>query len=158
MVLWRCLSHPHSLCEGHSQSPQGVWAKARLVPKDGGVTTPLWAVYCHPIVLEQCFPPVSSEIPVLQKSLLALVLSLSTSEKVWLCIHCLSHRVGYYLFFLLWAEEAYLPWCLLTHHMLLSGGSPWAKACHHLSHTGDTNWAQCSTYSLGSAWQQGTQP
>lgn len=41
MVLWRCLSHPHSLCEGHSQSAQDVWAKARLVPKDAGVTPSL---------------------------------------------------------------------------------------------------------------------
>lgn len=120
---------------------------------------PLWAMYCHPIVLEQRFPPVSSEVPVLQKWLLAFVLSLGTSEKVWLCIHCLpltqwKIHLEHYLLFLFWAEEGHL----LTCHMLQAGSSHWAETCLHLSHPGDTNWEQCSTYSLGSTWQQGTQP
>lgn len=57
MVLWAHLSHRHSLCEGHSQSAQDAWAKARLVPKEGGATTSLGHVvpsHCSGAVFSTC--------------------------------------------------------------------------------------------------------
>lgn len=91
--------HPHS--DTHSQLRMfgQDWCPRMEVPPH------LWAMYCHPIVLEESFPPVLSEVPVLWKCLLALVLSLGTSEKVWLCIHCLlltqwKMHLGHYLLFL----------------------------------------------------------
>lgn len=99
MVLWRCLSHSHSLCEGHSQSAQDVWA--RLVPKDGGATTSLGHVLpsdCSGAVVSTCLirGPCVAEVPIGSCSFtgylwegLALH-SLSASHTEWGAICCFS--------------------------------------------------------------------
>lgn len=60
-----------------------------MVPKDRDATTSLGRVLLHHSSGAKWFPLVPSEVPVLQKHLLALVLSPGTSEK-GLALHSLS--------------------------------------------------------------------
>ena len=60
-----------------------------MVPKDGDATTSLGHVLLPHSSAAEWFPPFPSEVPVLQKCLLALVLSPDTSEKS-LALHSLS--------------------------------------------------------------------
>lgn len=93
-----------------------------MVPKDGDATASLGHVLLPHSSGAEWFPPVLSEVPVLQKCPLALILSPGPFEKVWPCILCLPlrqwkmylqpHRPS-----LLWAEEAQLPWSPLMCHV-----------------------------------------
>jgi len=169
--LWRCPSPPHSSCEGHPHSQVRMFgaasARSLLVPEDGDDTTSLGHILLPHSSGEEWFPPILPEVPVLQKRLLALVLSASTSEKVWLCILCLPlrqrktylqpHRLS-----LLSAEEAQLPrspFILCVLQTLANLVATAGLQLHlHFSCTGGPDWAQRSTYSLGSAWWCRTQP
>lgn len=89
------------------------------------------------------FPLISSEVPVLQKCLLALALLLSTSEKgLALQRHLQPHQLS-----LLWVEEASsLGLSLYAMNSTLTNLV--AAARLHI-----VTWAQCSMYSLSSARQ-----
>lgn len=156
--LWRCLSPPHSLHEGHTHSQVRIFGAASrrglIVPKDGDATTSLGQVLL-PHSHGQSGFHLSH-----QRCLLALDLSPGTSEKgsafpVYLLGSgkCICGPAGR-LSGLKKPSSLSLP--LYAMQSIQLGGCCQAAACHHFSRTGEPDWTQCSMYSLSSAQWWGT--